>query len=168
MKIFTIALLSTTILININVFGQNNKSVLFSDNDFLEINPEAKYLVDYKIKEYGDKIYLSWRTINDSVPGYYLIFKSNSFQNLKPVATIKVVEGVKKDLVLMNTIDDLYEYSYNFYHIVKINRNQNLLIDDNSIKLLSIANIKYDPIGGKLVYGTNENSMTSKIEDSSW
>jgi len=167
MKIFIITLLNT-IIFSINVFGQNNKSMLFSNNDFLEISPEAKYLVDYKIKEYGDKVYLSWRTVNDSIPGFYLIFKSNSFQNLKPVATIKVVEGVKKDLVLMNTIDDLYEYSYNFYHIVKINRNQNILIDDNSIKSLSIANIKYDPMVIKSVYGTNENSIAFKKEDSSW
>jgi hypothetical protein len=167
MKIFIITLLNT-IIFSINVFGQNNKSMLFSNNDFLEISPEAKYLVDYKIKEYGDKVYLSWRIVNDSIPGFYLIFKSNSFQNLKPVATIKVVEGVKKDLVLMNTIDDLYEYSYNFYHIVKINRNQNILIDDNSIKSLSIANIKYDPMVTKSVYGTNENSIAFKKEDSSW
>ena len=168
MKIYIITLISITTLFNSNLFGQYNKNMLFIDNEFLPINPEATYLIDYKIKDYGDKVYLSWRTVNDSIPGFYLIFKSNNFKDLKSVATIKVIEGVKKDIVLLNTVDDTYEYSYNFYHIVKINRNQNLLIQDFSIKSLSIANIRYEPTINNFSYGTNENNVASKSEDQSW
>jgi len=168
MKIFIIILLSITTVFSTNLLGQHNKNMLFNDNEFLPINPEATYLIDYKIKDYGDKIYLSWRTVNDSVPGYYLIFKSNNFKNLKSVNTVKVIEGVKKDIVLLNTIEDIYEYSYNFYHIVKINHNQNLLIEDFSIKSLSIANIKYEPTINDFFYGVNQNNVASKSEDQSW
>jgi len=140
---------------NENLLAQHNKNLMFIDNEAPRINPEAKYLVNVRAREFNEKVYFSWSTISDTVPGYYFIYKSINFKNIKLVSIVKAVDQVKPDVVIGNSVDDDLEFPYNFYHLVRINSNQNIDINDNSIKYVSVANVELEHLNNNKINNNN-------------
>lgn len=138
-----------------SLLAQYNKNLMLIDNEAPRINPEAKYLVNVRAKELNEKVYFSWSTISDTVPGYYFIYKSIDFKNIKLVSVIKAVDQVKPNVIIGNSVDDDLEFPYNFYHLIRINSNQNIDINDNSIKHVSVANVELEHINNGKVNSNN-------------
>lgn len=126
------------------VNSQYTNGIVRVNNNYEIINSQAKSIIDFTVREYDNKLYFQFRTVDDTIPGYYIIYKSNNFSSAKLVQNIAVVTSIKKGLILSYYFEDDPEFSYNFYSIFKIKTNQNININESDIKQIALINIDID------------------------
>lgn len=125
--------------------GQYRKNMLFIDDSFEILKKDSNFLTDFNLKNYDDKFYLKFNILNDTVPGYYIVFKSKRFKDIKPVEIIKYENTLIADNISISFyVIDCVDPQYDFYHILKISKKDNFEITDYTIKYISNANIEID------------------------
>lgn len=130
------------LLSNINCFGQFTQgNIMFEYNDYNFINPNAKNILSAQLIEVDNSILINWKAVGDTLPGYYIIFKSNNFDNLEFVGRIEIIHQVNSKIVLSHTVkDSLFSPFYNLYHIVKILKS-NINFNYNEIDLKKFSSV---------------------------
>lgn len=129
---------------NTNIFGQFAQGNMVSEsNNYNFINPNAKNILSAQLIEVNNSILINWRVIGDTLPGYYIIFKSNNFDHIEFVGRIEIIHQVNSKISLSHTVkDSLYSPFYNLYHIVKILKsNVNINYNDIDLKRFSAVNL---------------------------
>lgn len=110
-----------------------NKFDLHEDN--------YKFLVNAKVKRYDDKLYLTWLVANDSLEGYFAVYKSKGYSG--PFVNLEFIyysKGITKNTPIMfSCVDSSMDAEFNIYYIVKLDRNSLVIPLENKIWQSSIA-----------------------------
>lgn len=96
---------------------------------------------NFQVKNINNQLYFSFHQLSDTIPGYYVLIKSNGTDK-KVVHTQEIVNTTLKRTILV-CMQDVYEPRYNSYVLKKINTPKELIPYKNSIKLLCIADSLY-------------------------
>lgn len=125
----------------LSVNSQYTNEIVRVNNNYEIINSQAKSIIDFTVREYDNKLYFQFRTLDDTIPGYYIIYKSNNFSSAKLIQSIPVETSIKQGIILSYFFEDDPEFSYNFYSIIKIRKSQNININEYDIKQIALVNI---------------------------
>lgn len=151
-------LLTIFALISNLSFGQYKKNMLMLDEDFDILRKESNFVEGFDLKKYDENFYLNFTIKNDTIPGDYLVFKSKKFKELKPVEIIRYANPVTiKNFAIAFYVVDEIDPQYDFYHIIKISKQENFEIFDYTIKNISNVNIEIDK------YLTREKTIEKKL-----
>jgi hypothetical protein len=119
-------------------------NMLAVNSDFEIIKPTCNFIVGAKLDVREKAVEVIWKTKNDTVSGYYMIYKSRDFNNLELVDRIFVPKGVS--ISVINSIEDVKpDDSYNFYHILKVKEKENINLKNINIKDIALVNLPYRP-----------------------
>lgn len=126
------------------IYAEGNMMATF--NDFEIINPSCNFINGAKLSIDEKSVEVVWKTLNDTTPGIYMIYKSHDFYNLEFVGKINISEKIAPNISLINSVEDLKPNDYyNFYHIFKIKKNQNINFELINIKEEALVNLPYKP-----------------------
>lgn len=121
-------------------------NMLATINDFEIINSSCDFINGAKLLINEKSVEIIWKTLNDTVPGIYMIYKSHDFNELEFVDRIYISEKLISNISLINSVEDFKPDSYyNFYHIFKIKKNENINLNLVNIKKVALVNLPYIP-----------------------
>jgi hypothetical protein len=124
------------------LYAEGNMLSVF--NDYHIIKPTCKYVEGAKLIIQENYIDVTWKVKGDTVPGYYMIYKSHDFRNIEFIDRLIVPKGMNPNISIVNSTEDPKPNEfYNFYHIIKIKENENISLETINIKDIAIVNLPY-------------------------
>lgn len=130
-----------TIRILVLIFFESLPFVLNAQNIRLKNNVAT--VNNFQEKIINQQLYFSWYQLCDTIPGYYVLMKSNQDLNEnKIVNTLEIVNSsINKNILVC--MQDTYEQGFDFYILKKIDIPKELLSFKQELRLLSIADSLY-------------------------
>lgn len=143
-KTFVFFLLS--LISSMNCVAQFNQgNIMSSFNQYHTINPNQTIVSSARISEFENKLLISWKMSGDTIAGYYVVYKSINFENIELVGMVPVFTDFNSKIPYITSVEDKSPSEhYNFYHIVKFKKNQNINFDYTKIEEVSVVNIPYN------------------------
>lgn len=96
---------------------------------------------NFQVKSINNQLYFSWHQNSDTIPGYYVLMKSNGQEN-KIINTQEIVNTPLKRSILV-CMQNVYEEGFDIISLKKINTPKDFLPYKETLRLISIADSLY-------------------------
>lgn len=131
---------------SLSSYGQYREHFMFIQNTYRLLNLEKSFFLNSEFIFTQNAVQIKWSIVDDSIPGYYFVYKSYNFEQHVAVGCIEHFPQVKKGKILkFSVIDHKWSDRYNFYHIIKISKKEGLFVKPLNIKEEALANIRFCP-----------------------
>jgi hypothetical protein len=107
----------------------------------LDLTCNIPTVSNFQVKNINNQLYFSFHQLSDTIPGFYVLVKSNGTDK-KVVHTQEIVNTPLKRTILV-CMQDVYEPKYNSYILKKINTPKDFLPYKETLRLISIADSLY-------------------------
>lgn len=139
MFVFLLMFLSSTLYSN----GQYREKNSFSTVSTTIESGNYNNLVSSKITRCNGKAYISWTIVNDTIEGYFAIYKSKDFKEIKTIDYVKIPKGLVLNVpIIFSVTDSIVDNTYDTYHIIKMDQNTTFFASNHIVFHNSIANVQ--------------------------